>query len=71
VVVAAVLPTVDTVVDDRGGADDGRGTLTMIVVVFLLAATTILPSLGLLYALDQKSFLEPDEITTRCRAWAR
>ncbi len=40
------------------------GTLTTILVVFILAATIILPSLGLLYALDQKDMLEPDDLTT-------
>jgi len=38
------------------------GTLTAIVVAFVLAAVTILPSIGLLYRLDQKSILEPDEL---------
>jgi cytochrome d ubiquinol oxidase subunit II len=37
------------------------GTLISVVVVFLLAAVICLPSLGLLYVLDQKSLLEPDE----------
>jgi cytochrome bd ubiquinol oxidase subunit II len=33
------------------------GTLTAVLVVFVLAAVIILPSLGLLYVLDQKSLL--------------
>src|SRR5262249_42287814 len=33
-------------------------TLTTILVVFGIAAVVILPSLGLLYTLDQKSLLE-------------
>jgi cytochrome bd ubiquinol oxidase subunit II len=37
------------------------GTLTTILVVFVVAAIVILPSLGLLYVLDQKSLLEPDQ----------
>ena len=40
------------------------GTLTTILVVFVLAAIIILPSLGLLYVLDQKSILESDDLTT-------
>ena len=36
------------------------GTLTTILVVFVVAAVVILPSLGLLYTLDQKSLLEVD-----------
>jgi cytochrome d ubiquinol oxidase subunit II len=36
-------------------------TLDSILVVFVLAAIIILPSLGLLYVLDQKSLLDPDE----------
>jgi hypothetical protein len=39
------------------------GTLTTIFVAFILAAIIILPSLGLLYVLDQKSLLEPGELT--------
>jgi cytochrome d ubiquinol oxidase subunit II len=35
-------------------------TLTSILVVFVVAAVVILPSLGLLYVLDQKSLLEPE-----------
>ena len=37
------------------------GTLISVVVVFLLAAVICLPSLGLLYVLDQKSLLDSDE----------
>lgn len=37
------------------------GTLTAIIVVFVAAAIVILPSLGLLYVLDQKSLLEPEK----------
>ncbi len=36
------------------------GTLTAVLVVFVLAAVLILPSLGLLYVLDQKSLLSTD-----------
>lgn len=36
------------------------GTLTAVLVVFVLAAVLILPSLGLLYVLDQKSLLSAD-----------
>ncbi|MFN8028565.1 MAG: cytochrome d ubiquinol oxidase subunit II [Acidimicrobiia bacterium] len=36
-------------------------TLISVVVVFLLAAVICLPSLGLLYVLDQKSLLDSDE----------
>ncbi len=36
-------------------------TLIAVLVVFGLAAVVILPSIGLLYVLDQRSLLEPDE----------
>jgi cytochrome d ubiquinol oxidase subunit II len=36
------------------------GTLTAVLVVFVIAAVVILPSLGLLYVLDQKSLLTSD-----------
>jgi cytochrome bd ubiquinol oxidase subunit II len=36
-------------------------TLTAVLVVFGVAALVCLPSLGLLYVLDQRSLLEPDE----------
>ena len=39
-------------------------TLTTILVVFGVAAVVILPSLGLLYALDQKSLLESETDTS-------
>ena len=46
------------------------GTLSAVLVVFVLAAVLILPSLGLLYYLDQKSLLtaessEPTAVTVR------
>ena len=50
--------------DDAEGVAGGgarSGTLTTILVVFVIAAIVILPSLGLLYVLDQKSLLEPDQ----------
>ena len=50
-------PTTLTV--SQAAAPDG--TLTTILVVFVIAAIVILPSLGLLYMLDQKSLLEPDQ----------
>jgi cytochrome d ubiquinol oxidase subunit II len=37
------------------------GTLNTILVVFIVAAIVILPSLGLLYVLDQKSLVTADE----------
>ena len=37
------------------------GTLSAIIVVFIVAAIVILPSLGLLYVLDQKSLITADE----------
>ena len=55
-----ILPTSLKVSD----AAAPSGTLTSILVVFILAAIIILPSLGLLYALDQKSILESDDLTT-------
>jgi cytochrome d ubiquinol oxidase subunit II len=48
-----LLPTSTKVA--AGAAPDG--TLQAIVVVFVIAAIVILPSLGLLYTLDQKSLL--------------
>ena len=48
-----ILPTTLTVSD----AAAPSGTLTAVVVVFIIAAVLILPSLGLLYVLDQKSLL--------------
>jgi len=36
-------------------------TLVAVLIVFGIAAIVILPSLGLLYVLDQRSLLEPDE----------
>jgi cytochrome d ubiquinol oxidase subunit II len=39
------------------------GTLTAVLVVFVLAAVLILPSLGLLYVLDQKSLLDSEAET--------
>jgi cytochrome d ubiquinol oxidase subunit II len=41
-----------------GQAAAPSGTLTAVLVVFVLAAVLILPSLGLLYVLDQKSLLD-------------
>jgi cytochrome d ubiquinol oxidase subunit II len=43
-----------------GPAAAPSGTLTAVLVVFVLAAVLILPSLGLLYVLDQKSLLSAD-----------
>jgi cytochrome bd ubiquinol oxidase subunit II len=46
-------------------------TLAAVLVVFVVAAIVILPSLGLLYTLDQKALLEasePEETTTRQRS---
>ena len=55
-----ILPTSLKVSD----AAAPTGTLTALLVVFILAAIIILPSLGLLYALDQKSILKSDNLTT-------
>ncbi len=44
----------------QGAAPDA--SLKTILVVFLIAAVTIIPSLGLLYYLDQHSLLEVDDI---------
>jgi cytochrome d ubiquinol oxidase subunit II len=40
------------------------GTLTTLVVVFVVAAVTIIPSIALLYVLDQKSLLPEESIDT-------
>ena len=37
------------------------GTLTAVLIVFAAAAAIVLPSLGLLYTLDQKSLLDPED----------
>ena len=42
------------------GAGTGP-TLTMILIVFVLAVILVIPALGLLYSLQQKSRLETDE----------
>jgi cytochrome d ubiquinol oxidase subunit II len=52
-----LLPT-SLKVSDAAAPDATLGT---ILVVFAIAAVLILPSIGLLYALDQKSLLEADE----------
>ncbi len=52
-----LLPT--TLKVEAAAAPDA--TLISVVVVFLLAAVICLPSLGLLYVLDQKSLLDSDE----------
>jgi cytochrome d ubiquinol oxidase subunit II len=52
-----ILP--ETLTVSQAAAPDG--TLATILVVFVVAAIVILPSLGLLYVLDQKSLLEPDQ----------
>lgn len=54
-----LLPTTLTI--DAAAAPDP--TLITVFVVFLLAAVICLPSLGLLYVLDQKSLLESDPST--------
>ena len=51
-----ILPT--TLKVSQAAAPDP--TLTTILVVFGVAAVVILPSLGFLYALDQKSMLDVD-----------
>jgi cytochrome d ubiquinol oxidase subunit II len=51
-----ILPTTMTV----SQAAAPSGTLAAVVVVFVIAAVVILPSLGLLYVLDQKSLLDAD-----------
>ena len=56
-----VFPTSLTV--SQAAAPDA--TLVTILVVFLVAAITILPALGLLYVLDQKSLLDADAPTER------
>ena len=52
-----ILPTTLKVSD----AAAPSGTLWTIIVVFIVAAIVILPSLGLLYVLDQKSLVSADE----------
>jgi cytochrome d ubiquinol oxidase subunit II len=51
-----MLPTSVTVSE----AAAPSGTLQTILVVFVVAALVILPSFGLLYALDQKSLIDAD-----------
>ena len=52
-----MLPT--TLKVSQAAAPDA--TLTTILVVFVIAAVVILPSLGLLYVLDQKRLLDSDQ----------
>ena len=54
-----ILPTSLTV----SQAAAPSSTLTVILVVFVIAAIVILPSFGLLYALDQKNVLDADSST--------
>ena len=49
-------PTLLTISD---GAGTGP-TLTMVIVVFIVAALLVLPALGLLYTLTQRSLLQSD-----------
>ena len=55
-----ILPTSLKVSD----AAAPSGTLDTILVVFVVAAIVILPSLGLLYVLDQKSLVTADETSS-------
>jgi cytochrome d ubiquinol oxidase subunit II len=43
-------------------------TLATILIVFAVAAVTILPALGFLYALDQKSLLDVDVQSSSARS---
>ena len=52
----------ETLKVSAGAAPDA--TLWTVLIVFGVAAVVILPSLGLLYYLDQRSLLEPDERTS-------
>ena len=52
-----LLPTSLTISD---GAATGH-TLTMVIIVFVAAAVLVLPAIGLLYTLTQRSILQPDE----------
>jgi cytochrome d ubiquinol oxidase subunit II len=56
-----LLPTSLTISD---GAGTGP-TLTMVIVVFVVAAVLVLPALGLLYTLTQRRLLEGEEGETR------
>ena len=55
-----ILPTSLKVSD----AAAPSGTLTAVLVVFGVAAVTIIPSLGFLYVLDQKSLLPEESVDT-------
>ena len=50
----------ETLEVDQGAAPDA--TLWSVLIVFVVAALVILPSLGLLYYLDQRSLLESDAV---------
>jgi len=52
-----LLPTSLTI-DEAAGAS---ATLTVVIVVFGIAAITVLPSLGLLYVLSQRALLSDDK----------
>ena len=49
-----MLPTSLTIYDAAGAS----ATLTAVIVVFVVAALTVIPSLVLLYVLSQRSALE-------------
>jgi cytochrome d ubiquinol oxidase subunit II len=53
-----ILPTSLKVSD----AAAPSGTLTAVLVVFAVAAVTIVPALGFLYVLDQKSLLPQESV---------
>ncbi len=59
-----LLPTALTISD---GAGTGP-TLTMVIIVFVVAAVLVLPALGLLYTLTQRRLLEGEEGETRRHA---
>jgi cytochrome d ubiquinol oxidase subunit II len=52
-----LLPTELTISDGAGTSD----TLTMVIIVFVAAALLVLPAIGLLYTLTQRSMLDTDD----------
>ncbi len=52
-----LLPTELTI---SAGAATGD-TLTMVIIVFIIAAVLVLPAIGLLYTLTQRSMLEVED----------
>jgi cytochrome bd ubiquinol oxidase subunit II len=56
-----LLPTDLTIAAGAGTGD----TLTMVIIVFVIAAVLVLPAIGLLYTLTQRSVLQGETAGSR------